>query len=127
MKNILHSNFLLSFSFWNGVIHLCGRDRAAMFVANHNSWMDIPFMGHAIGWRNYKFISKAELGQIPIIGRSIKNGGHVMIDRTNRRSQILTLKSGMQWLKVSITILTSKMKITYLYLNFLCKQNKNSN
>ena len=91
---------------WNGVCYLFNhmdRDRAAMFVANHNSWMDIPFMGYVIGWRNYKFISKAELGQIPILGRSIKTGGHVMIDRTNRRSQILTLKSGMQWLKVSPT------------------------
>lgn len=81
-------------------------DRAAMFVANHNSWMDIPFIGHTIGWRNYKFISKAELGQIPILGRSIKTGGHVMIDRTNRRSQILTLKSGMQWLKDGVHLVT---------------------
>jgi len=25
-----------------------------------------------------------------------------MVDRTSRRSQIMTLKSGMQWLKVSV-------------------------
>lgn len=35
--------------------------RAAMFVANHNSWMDIPFLGHTIGWRNYKMVAKQEL------------------------------------------------------------------
>ncbi len=49
-------------------------------------------------------ISKAELGKVPILGRSIKVGGHVMVDRTNRRSQLMTLKAGMQWLKVCICL-----------------------
>ena len=86
-----------------------------MFVANHNSWMDIPFIGCAIGWRNYKFISKAELGKVPILGTSIKTGGHLMIDRTNRRSQIKTLKSGMQWLKVRF----NNFVFRWMYLTLL--------
>ena len=73
-----------------------------MFVANHNSWMDIPFMGIVVGWRNYKLISKAELGKVPILGRSIKVGGHVMVDRSSRRSQLKTFKDGMKWLKDGI-------------------------
>eukprot|EP00560_Eucampia_antarctica_P003765 CAMPEP_0197832828 /NCGR_PEP_ID=MMETSP1437-20131217/16400_1 /TAXON_ID=49252 ORGANISM="Eucampia antarctica, Strain CCMP1452" /NCGR_SAMPLE_ID=MMETSP1437 /ASSEMBLY_ACC=CAM_ASM_001096 /LENGTH=338 /DNA_ID=CAMNT_0043436433 /DNA_START=44 /DNA_END=1060 /DNA_ORIENTATION=+ len=82
------------------------QDRSAMFVANHNSWMDIPFVGYTIGWRNYKFISKAELGKVPILGRSIKTGGHLMIDRSDRRSQIRTIKAGMQWLKDGVHLVT---------------------
>lgn len=54
-------------------------NRAAMFVANHNSWMDIPFVGITVGWRNYKLISKAELGKVPILGKAISVGGHVMV------------------------------------------------
>lgn len=81
-------------------------DRAAMFVANHSSFMDIPFVGTSIGWRNYKFISKAELGKVPILGRSIKVGGNVMLDRTNRRSQLMTLKNGIQWLKDGVHLVT---------------------
>lgn len=81
-------------------------DRAAMFVANHNSWMDIPFVGSTLGWRNYKLISKAELGKVPILGRSIRVGGHVMVDRTNRRSQIMTLKNGMKWLQDGVHLCT---------------------
>ena len=69
-----------------------------MFVANHNSWMDIPFMGIVVGWRNYKLISKAELGKVPILGRSIKVGGHVMVDRSSRKSQLKTFKDGMKCL-----------------------------
>ena len=72
-----------------------------MFVANHNSWMDIPFVGYTIGWRNYKLISKKELEKVPILGLAIRLGGHIMVDRSNRRSQLNTLKSGMQMLKVS--------------------------
>lgn len=76
--------------------------RPAMFVANHNSWMDIPFLGYTVGWRNYKLVSKAELGKVPILGRSIKVGGHIMVDRANRKSQLKTLKKGIQYLKVSV-------------------------
>ena len=75
------------------------KDQPAMFVANHCSWMDIPFLGATVGWRNYKLVSKKELGIVPILGTSIKVGGHIMVDRTNRRSQLKTLKQGINYLK----------------------------
>lgn len=81
-------------------------NRAAMLVANHNAWMDIPFIGITTGWRNYKMVSKIELGKVPILGRAIKVGGHVMVDRSNRKSQLLTLKSGMGLLKDGIHLVT---------------------
>eukprot|EP00559_Dactyliosolen_fragilissimus_P003376 CAMPEP_0184856390 /NCGR_PEP_ID=MMETSP0580-20130426/1574_1 /TAXON_ID=1118495 /ORGANISM="Dactyliosolen fragilissimus" /LENGTH=175 /DNA_ID=CAMNT_0027351395 /DNA_START=516 /DNA_END=1043 /DNA_ORIENTATION=- len=77
-----------------------------MFVANHNSWMDIPFLGGTIGWRNYKIVAKKELEKVPALGKSISCGGHVMVDRANRRSQLMTLKAGMQWLKDGIHLCT---------------------
>ena len=86
-----------------------------MFVANHNSWMDIPFVGIAVGWRNYKLISKAELGRVPILGKAISIGGHVMVDRSSRKSQIMTLKSGMQWLKVSHSVI---YKYLFVHVKF---------
>lgn len=73
-----------------------------MFVSNHNSWMDIPFIGHTIGWHNYKFVAKKELERVPILGKGIKLANNVLIDRSNRRSQLLTLKAGMKWLDVSV-------------------------
>lgn len=75
-------------------------NRAAMFVANHNSWMDIPFLGASIGWRNYKMVAKQELTKVPILGRCMAIAGHVLLSRTDRRSQINTLKTGIDWLKV---------------------------
>jgi 1-acyl-sn-glycerol-3-phosphate acyltransferase len=73
--------------------------RPAMFVANHCSWMDIPFLGATIGWRNYKLISKKELGVVPILGTAIRTGGNIMVDRSDRRSQLATLKQGIEYLK----------------------------
>jgi len=82
-------------------------NRAAMFVANHNSWMDIPFLGATVGiGQNYKFVSKAELIKVPILGTSIACGGHVMVDRLNRRSQVMAVKNGMGWLKKGVHLCT---------------------
>ena len=80
--------------------------RKAMFVSNHNSWMDIPFIGHAMGWRNYKFVAKKELEKVPILGKAIKTAKNVLIDRTNRKSQLLTLTSGMKWLDDGVNLVT---------------------
>ena len=76
-----------------------------MFVANHNSWMDIPFLGATIGWRNYKIISKAELGRVPVLGKAIRVGGNILVDRSNKRSQLMTLKQGINYLKKDGVIL----------------------
>ena len=80
--------------------------RKAMFVSNHNSWMDIPFLGHAIGWVNYKFVAKKELEKVPILGKAIKVAENVLVDRSNRKSQLLTLKSGMKWLDDGVNLCT---------------------
>mmetsp|Transcript_25777 Transcript_25777/g.70849 ORF Transcript_25777/g.70849 Transcript_25777/m.70849 type:complete len:372 (-) Transcript_25777:524-1639(-) len=76
-----------------------GEEPKAMFVANHCSWMDIPFLGAVMGWRNYKIVSKKELGIVPILGTALRSGGHIMVDRADRRSAIKTLKQGIQYLK----------------------------
>lgn len=81
--------------------------RPAMFVANHCSWMDIPFLGATVGWRNYKIVSKKELGAVPILGSAIRIGGNIMVDRLDRKSQLQTLKQGINYLKkVRIMIIT---------------------
>ena len=82
-----------------------------MFVSNHNSWMDIPFLGHAIGWVNYKFVAKKELEKVPILGKAIVTGGNVLVDRSNRKSQLMTLKQGMKWLDVSSNLCLHSLRI----------------
>ena len=82
-----------------------------MFVANHCSWMDIPFLGTVLGWRNYKIISKKELEVVPILGAALKAGGHIMVDRTDRRSQIRTLKQGINYMK-NVRLFSRSLRFT---------------
>ena len=77
-----------------------------MFVANHCSFMDIPYVAAVIGWRNYKIIAKQELLKVPILSKSIRSSAHVVLDRTNRRSQLNTFKKGVQYLKDGVNLLT---------------------
>jgi len=77
-----------------------------MFVANHCSWMDIPFVGVNVGWRNYKIIAKEELLKVPILSKSLTTAGHVMLDRSSRRSQFNAYKKGVQYLKDGVNLVT---------------------
>lgn len=66
------------------------QDKPAVYVANHASFMDIFSLFHLK--RPFKFISKTSNFIIPIIGWSMFLTGHVPLKRTDRRSQMETLK-----------------------------------
>lgn len=66
-------------------------ETAAVYVANHQSFMDIYSLFHLD--RSFKFISKTSNFLIPIVGWSMFLTGHVMIDREDKRSQLECLKS----------------------------------
>ena len=62
-----------------GVEHLAGQG-ACVIVSNHQSFFDI-FAICALLPGEPRFIAKQELGKIPVIGYTMRRGGHVMIDR----------------------------------------------
>lgn len=53
----------------------------ALLVANHRSWADIPLLAYASGCA---FVSKAEVGDWPVIGWLARQNGTVFIERTRR-------------------------------------------
>mmetsp|Transcript_19349 Transcript_19349/g.27577 ORF Transcript_19349/g.27577 Transcript_19349/m.27577 type:complete len:364 (+) Transcript_19349:122-1213(+) len=83
------------------------KPRACMFVANHCSWVDIPFLAcGVIGMRNYKMVSKSELLKIPVLSKSLKVADHVVLDRSDRKSQLQTYKKGVSYLKNNVHLVT---------------------
>jgi len=82
------------------------KQTAAMFVANHASWNDIPYLGVAIGWRNYKFVGKKELLKVPILSSAIQVSGHIALDRRDRVSGVQAVKKGINWLKNGVHLCT---------------------
>ncbi|GMH86602.1 hypothetical protein TL16_g10600, partial [Triparma laevis f. inornata] len=78
-----------------------------MYVANHCSWMDIPFIAMSIGIRkNYKIIAKSELLKVPILGEAISVGENITVDRGSRKSQVKTYKEGLGWLREGVSLCT---------------------
>jgi 1-acyl-sn-glycerol-3-phosphate acyltransferase len=66
-----------------------GRERVAsggpfFFVANHQSWMDVPALFAAIPLP-VLFVAKQELSRVPFMGRYVAAMGMVFIDRGHRQ------------------------------------------
>lgn len=78
-------------------------NKPVVYVANHQSFMDIYSLFHL--QRPFKFISKTSNFLIPIVGWSMFLTGHVMINRVDRRSQLECLKQCGQLLAQSAPVL----------------------
>eukprot|EP00882_Tetradesmus_deserticola_P007053 GHRQ01007425.1.p1 GENE.GHRQ01007425.1~~GHRQ01007425.1.p1 ORF type:complete len:346 (+),score=136.04 GHRQ01007425.1:213-1250(+) len=68
----------------------------AVYVANHQSFMDIYSLFHL--QRPFKFISKTSNFLIPIVGWSMFLTGHIMLNRVDRRSQLKCLQTCIEML-----------------------------
>ena len=55
-----------------------------IFLANHVSWYDIPALGSFLP--RAKFVAKAELFRLPILGGAMRAVGMVPIERQNRKA-----------------------------------------
>jgi len=55
-----------------------------IFLANHVSWYDIPALGSFLP--RAKFVAKAELFKIPVLGGAMRSVGMVPIERHNRKA-----------------------------------------
>lgn len=60
------------------------RDRAHVFVANHQSYMDI-FALAAVLPGEFRWVAKRELFRIPLFGRAMRRAGYVPVDRDEPR------------------------------------------
>ena len=77
---------------------------ACMFVANHASFLDIAVLCTVLD-PVFKFIAKDSLRKFPAVGTQLVGGRHVLIDRTNKRSQLKTFKQAINYLKNGMPIM----------------------
>lgn len=69
-----------------------------LYVANHASWLDIPVLCTVLD-PVFKFIAKGELRKVPCIGQQLQGGQHILIDRSDRRSQLKTFKDALYYVQ----------------------------
>jgi 1-acyl-sn-glycerol-3-phosphate acyltransferase len=94
-------------TFPHSIPRLTGRENIpwgepCIYVANHQSWMDIPLMGGYLP--AMKFVGKRELTKIPILGQSILWGQHIIVDRGNMANGVEVLEQCIDRLRRGISI-----------------------
>ena len=73
-----------------GIEHVSA-PRAQIIAANHASWFDVLALAAVIPKR-YRFITKKELGRVPLWGLAWRSAGHISIDRTDTASAVASLE-----------------------------------
>ncbi|MFB3915444.1 MAG: lysophospholipid acyltransferase family protein [Terriglobales bacterium] len=97
---------------WAGVriagirVDIVGRERldparAYVFMANHASNVDPPILMYNLPGRTSVLV-KQELFRIPILGRAMRMGSLVPVDRSNRERAIASLRAAAEVLRAGI-------------------------
>jgi 1-acyl-sn-glycerol-3-phosphate acyltransferase len=73
-----------------GLEHLSD-DQPAIFIANHQSWMDVFVLCASLPV-DYRFVAKKELEGIPIFSAAWKKCGHISLDRGDLNKAIGSLE-----------------------------------
>jgi 1-acyl-sn-glycerol-3-phosphate acyltransferase len=70
--------------------HLLGASGPCIFMANHASNFDIPVLLGSLQVQ-FRWLAKAELFKIPILGAGMRGAGYISIDRSHRASAFQSL------------------------------------
>lgn len=73
-----------------------------MFVANHVSFLDIPLYARSCK-NTFRFLSKAELAKIPLMGYVIKNL-YITVDRSDKKDRSKSLDKMKESLDEGISV-----------------------
>lgn len=80
------------------------RDEPVVFMANHESWLDIPALLAAIPVQ-VRFLAKKSLFAWPIFGWAIASMGFIPVDRKNRREAVKSFDEAAERIRNGRSIL----------------------
>lgn len=80
------------------------RGRSYIVVANHQSGFDIFAV---YGWLpvNFRWVMKAELRKVPFLGYYCEKAGHILIDRSDKRSAVESINKAINRISGGISIM----------------------
>lgn len=73
-------------------------DQAALYVSNHQSYLDIPLLVHVLD-QPLGFVAKKELRRVPVIGKWIYFTESVFIDRKDIRQSLRAINDASKKIK----------------------------
>ncbi len=87
----------------NGLDNLIA-DRSVIYMVNHQSNFDIPVLLGRLPVQ-FRWLAKAELFRIPILGQGMRASGYISIDRSNRRSAMRSLQKAAETIRNGTSVL----------------------
>jgi|SRR5450759_897035 len=105
---LMYQCLVLSFLMPIWKIHIEGREKAVkgmtyVIISNHQSLLDILLI-NSLRYK-FKWISKIENFNIPVIGWYLKMADYIIVDRQNEESKIEMLAKSYNFLKKGISIM----------------------
>jgi len=88
-----------------GLDHLPKGGNNCLYVPNHTSFLDILTLTGFLP-RATKYVSKAEILKIPLVGWPMRLAGHIALKTSSRRSQLSAFKDTVQSLKDGNSFIT---------------------
>ncbi len=76
-----------------------------VFMANHQSNLDIPALFSMLSDYNFRFLAKKELFSIPLFGPAMARIGHINIDRQNRRRAMESIQTAVDCVDRGMSLL----------------------
>ena len=87
----------------NGLDHLPDGG-PVIYMVNHQSNFDIPVLLGRLPVQ-FRWLAKAELFRIPILGKGMAGSGYISIDRSNRRSAMQSLSRAAETIRNGTSVL----------------------
>jgi 1-acyl-sn-glycerol-3-phosphate acyltransferase len=78
--------------------------RHYIFIANHQSYIDIPTMIQALPGFQLRWIAKKELLRIPIFGWAMWSAKHIVVDRFNLAKARASLRKAQKRIKEGVSV-----------------------
>ncbi len=75
-----------------------------VYMANHESWLDIPVLLVAIPGQ-VRFLAKSALFSIPFLGWAMRSMGFIPVDRENRRTAIKSFEAAAARIRAGRSVL----------------------
>lgn len=79
-------------------------DTPVVFMANHESWLDIPALLVAIPGQ-VRFLAKKSLFSVPFLGWAMRAMGFIPVDRENRRQAIRSFEEAADRIRAGRSVL----------------------
>ncbi len=83
---------------------LVPRDRAFVFMSNHQSHLDIPVLYATVPAKTLRMVAKAELYRIPLWQRTMTAAGFIKVDRRNHAQAMASMRQAGQEIRAGVSI-----------------------